>query len=134
MVLKNNYPKEKVTQFLAYQKETYDRERKKTKMPEPSLALVGNQDYVYYNKGALAMYILQDKIGEDKVNLALQRFIEDWNTYNGKIKTTTNRYATTKDLLHYLKEVTPSSLQYVIHDLFETVNSKEIILDTTINK
>ncbi|WP_428740335.1 M1 family aminopeptidase [Tenacibaculum sp.] len=128
MVLKNNYPKEKVTQFLAYQEETYDRERKKTKIKEPSLALVGNQDYVYYNKGALAMYILQDKIGEDKVNLALQRFIEDWNTYNGKIKATTNRYATTKDLLHYLKEVTPSSLQYLLHDLFETVNSKEIVL------
>lgn len=134
MVLKNNYPKEKVTQFLTYQDEAYHRKQKKTKMPEPSLALVGNQDYVYYNKGALAMYILQDKIGEDKVNLALQRFIEDWNTYNGKIKTTTKRYATTKDLLHYLKEVTPSSLQYLIHDLFETVNSKEIILDTTINK
>ncbi|XRE44762.1 putative membrane protein [Tenacibaculum discolor] len=128
MVLKNNYPKEKVTQFLAYQEETYNRERKKTKMPEPSLALVGNQDYVYYNKGALAMYILQDKIGEDKVNLALQRFIEDWNTYNGKIKTNTNRYATTKDLLHYLKEVIPSSLQYLLHDLFETVDSKEIVL------
>ncbi|AZJ37051.1 M1 family aminopeptidase [Tenacibaculum singaporense] len=128
MVLKNNYPKEKVTQFLAYQEETYNRERKKTKTPEPSLALVGNQDYVYYNKGALAMYILQDKIGEDKVNLALQRFIEDWNTYNGKIKATTNRYATTKDLLHYLKEVIPSSSQYLLHDLFETVDSKEILL------
>ena len=126
MVLKNNYPKEKVTQFLAYQEETYHRERKKSKMPEPSLALVENQDYVYYNKGALAMYILQDKIGEDKVNLALQRFIEDWNTYSGEIKVTTNRYATTKDLLHYLKEVTPSSSQYLLHDLFETVDSKEI--------
>ena len=67
------------------------------------------------------MYELQKSIGEANVNLALKRFINDWNTTNGKLKTATNRYATTKDLLRYFRDVTPDSLQYLIADLFETV-------------
>ena len=59
MVLKNNYPEEKVAQFLVLQKEIYEKERKKEKVKEPSLVLVENQDYIYYNKGAIAMYKLQ---------------------------------------------------------------------------
>ena len=122
MVLKQNYPEEKVQQFLAFQKVSYTKEQKKSKTEEPPLALVENQDYIYYNKGAIAMYTLQQQIGEDKVNLALKRFIEDWNTISGTLKAKTNRYATSKDLLNYFREVTPDSLDHIIHDLFETVN------------
>ena len=91
-----------------------------------SLALVENQDYIYYAKGAINMYELQNQIGESNVNLALKRFIKDWNTHDGKIKVTTNRYATTKDLLNYFRDVTPDSLQYVVDDLFEKVTSMKI--------
>jgi len=121
MVLKENYPEEKILQFLEFQKEIYQRERKKSKIEEPSLALVDNQDYIYYNKGALAMYLLQKEIGEDNVNKALQRFIEDWHSQYGKLKTISDRYATTKDLIAYFREVTPDRLQYIITDLFEKV-------------
>ncbi|WP_109301005.1 M1 family aminopeptidase [Aquimarina sp. AU474] len=123
MVLKENYPEEKVQQFLELQKEIYDTKRKKAAV-EPSLALVENQDFVYYNKGAIAMYNLQQLIGEDKVNLALQRFIKDWRSYRGKLKMETNRYATSKDLLKYFRAVAPRDLHQAIHDLFETI--KEI--------
>jgi hypothetical protein len=126
MVLKNNYPEEKVQQFLEFQKDIYNRERKKSKTKEPPLVLVENQEYIYYNKGAIAMYTLQQQIGEDKVNLALQRFIIDWNTSDGKLRTTINRYPTTKDLLGYFREVTPDAMQHVIHNLFETVNDNQI--------
>jgi hypothetical protein len=44
------------------------------------------------------MYEFQNQIGEDKVNLALKRFINDWNTLEGKLKVNTNRYAISKDL------------------------------------
>ncbi|MHA7057390.1 ABC transporter permease/M1 family aminopeptidase [Aquimarina sp. M1] len=121
MVLKDNYPEEKIHQFLEFQKDTYNRERKKSKVEEPSLEFVENQDYIYYNKGALAMYTLQQEIGEDAVNLALKRFIEDWHGQTGRLKTVLDRYATTKDLLSYFREVTPNHQKHVITDLFETV-------------
>ncbi|MCK8520168.1 peptidase M1 [Aquimarina sp. D1M17] len=126
MVLKNKYSEEKVDQFLEFQKETYAREQKKSKTEEPALIKVENQDYVYYNKGALAMYALQQHIGEDKINLALRRFIDDWNMYNGTIKKQTQRYATSKDLLSYFRQVTPKELQYVVTDLFEKAESTKI--------
>ena len=118
MVLKKKYSKEKVQQFLELQKEIYDNKRKKAKS-EPSLALVENQDFVHYYKGALAMYRLQEQIGEDQVNLALQRFITDWRSYTGRVKQQTSRYATSNDLLQYFREVTPRDQQHLIHDLFE---------------
>ncbi len=68
------------------------------------------------------MYEFQKQIGEDQVNLALKRFISDWNTIDGKLKMTTDRYATTKDLLGYFRDVTPESLQHIIEDLFEKVS------------
>ena len=68
------------------------------------------------------MYEFQKEIGEEHVNKALKRFLEDWNTTNGPLKRKTDRYATTQDLLGYFNEVTPDSLQYRITDLFEKTN------------
>ncbi len=128
MVLKQAYSKEKVQQFLELQRDRYIEGKRRGGLQEPSLALVENQDYIYYAKGAINMYTLQETIGEDKVNLALKRFLEDWNTLDGALKTRTNRYATSKELLGYFREVTPEDLQYIITELFESVGG------ITINK
>ncbi|HKL89772.1 MAG TPA: hypothetical protein VJ880_01185 [Allomuricauda sp.] len=72
------------------------------------------------------MYQFQKAIGEEQVNKALKRFLEDWNTTNGKLKMNTNRYATSQDLLSYLKEVTPSNQQQIINELFESVGELKI--------
>ncbi|NKI32340.1 ABC transporter permease/M1 family aminopeptidase [Croceivirga thetidis] len=118
MVLKANYPKEKVQQFLDLQQEIYEKERKKAKV-EQSLTLVENQDFVYYNKGVLAMYQLQELIGEDQVNKALNRFITDWRSYSGDIKSQTNRYTTSMDLLEYFIAEAPEKIQGEVRQLFE---------------
>ncbi|WP_405566953.1 M1 family aminopeptidase [Polaribacter sp. Asnod6-C07] len=125
MVLKEKYGAKKVQQFLELQKEEYDTERVRA-TSEQSLALVENQDFVYYAKGAIAMYQLQKEIGEEQVNKALKRFLEDWNTENGKLKTKTKRYTTSQDLLSYFRAVTPKDKQYLITDLFEKVTSLEL--------
>ncbi len=119
MALKHNYPQEKVDQFLELQHEEYKKKQRK-ETSEASLALVGNQNFVYYYKGVIAMYKLQELIGEKQVNLALRRFINDWRSYIGIKKTKTNRYATSQDLIKYLKEVTPKESHDVLYDLFET--------------
>ncbi|AXT20401.1 peptidase M1 [Flavobacteriaceae bacterium AU392] len=122
MVLEHYYSKEKVQQFLELQKERYGEGKIREASEELPLALVENQDYIYYAKGAINMYTLQETIGEKNVNLAIKRFINDWDTNKGKLKLNTNRYATSKDLLNYFREVTPDDLQYLITELFESVN------------
>ncbi len=121
MALKQQYPEEKLLQFLDTQKEKYEKGKERDASIEPSLALVENQDHVYYAKGAINMYQFQKVIGEELVNKALRHFLEDWNTINGKLKMKTDRYATSKDLLGYFREVTPQKHQDLITDLFESV-------------
>lgn len=119
MVLKSKYSEKKIQQFLKLQKEIYDEKRRKA-ISEPSLTLVENEDYVHYYKGVIQMYKLQKLIGEERVNKALKHFIQDWRSYKGTKKIQTDRYATSKDLLGYFKEVTPVDKQHILHDLFET--------------
>ena len=119
MVLKKHYSEEKVQQFLTLQLDTYNKGKLKEKKKEAPLVLVENQNYIYYAKGAINMYALQKYIGENNVNLALNKFIKDWNTLDNF--STKKRYATTEDLMKYFRGVTPDNLQYIITDLFETV-------------
>lgn len=93
-VIKEKYSEEKVQQFLEMQLEKYTDGKRKEAHVELSLALVENEACVYYVKCTLAMYTLQQTIGEDKANLAIKRFLEAWNTIDGTVKTTTKNYTT----------------------------------------
>lgn len=121
MVLKEKYPDEKVQQFLKFQLDEYNAANLKSSKKELPLALVENEEHIYYNKGALSMYELQKQIGEENVNTALQHFLNDWHSFDNPNKL--NRYATTLDLIKYFREVAPDSKQHIITDLFEHVNS-----------
>lgn len=117
MVLRKKYGDEKVQQFLKLQMDEYTEAKLKSSKEELPLALVENEEYIYYNKGALAMYELQKEIGEENVNKALQNFLNDWHSFDNPKKP--NLYATTLDLLQYFRGVTPDSKQQEITDLFE---------------
>ncbi|TCI90970.1 ABC transporter permease/M1 family aminopeptidase [Tenacibaculum sp. M341] len=119
MVFKEQYSKQKVEQLLDLQKEIYE-EKGRRATHEISLVLVENQDFVYYHKGILAMHKLTELIGEKQVNKAIQSFINDWNSCDGKIKMNTKHYATSKDLLKYFKDESTEDKHAIIHDLFET--------------
>jgi ABC-2 type transport system permease protein len=119
MVLREKYPDEKVQQFLKFQLEEYREANLKSSKKELPLALVENEEHIYYNKGALSMYELQKQIGEENVNKALRNFLNDWRSFNKQKKL--NRYVTTLDLIQYIREITPDSKQGVVTDLFERV-------------
>lgn len=119
MVLKATYGEEKIDQFLKMQLKEYLKGRAAENKNEKPLALTDGDPYIHYNKGALAMYALQQHISEEKLNEALHRFIKDWNAFGGARQK--DRYATTEDLLPYFRAVTPDTLQSVITELFETV-------------
>jgi aminopeptidase N len=119
MVMKATYGEEKVEQFLKTQLKAYLKGRTGETKKERPLALAAGNAYIHYNKGALTLYALQDCISEEKVNMALHRFIKDWNAFGGSLQR--DRYATTADLIDYFRAVTPDMLQNVITDLFETI-------------
>lgn len=122
MVFKKEFSKEKVNNLLRWNMGQYLKNRSGETIHELPLSLVeSGQEYIHYRKGMINLNAFQHYISEDSVNIALQRFITDWNSYTGLKKRHTDRYPTTNDLLGYFREVTADSMQYVVQDLFTSV-------------
>ncbi len=116
MVMKHEYSMENMKEFLKEEMNRYLSGRSGEQKREMTLTKVESQSYIHYGKGAVNMFALQDYVGEDSVNAALRRFVGDWHAYGDK-----DRYPSTKDLIPYLREVTPDSLQFLVTDLFEKI-------------
>jgi uncharacterized membrane protein YidH (DUF202 family) len=114
MVMEKEYGREQIGRFLRHELDGYLQGRTGERRAEMPLALVENQQYIHYNKGALAMYALRDWVGEERVNGALRALLDEAWGMRG-------RYPTSEDLLRHLRAATPDSLKPVIEDLFETV-------------
>jgi ABC-2 type transport system permease protein len=74
--------------------------------------LRGLDPYMSYRRGPFALLALGEYVGEERVNTALRRLVE-------KHSAGTPPLATTLDLYGELQAVTPASLHYLLHDLFE---------------
>ncbi|HSS28619.1 MAG TPA: M1 family aminopeptidase, partial [Usitatibacter sp.] len=114
MVMKHKYGDAKMKRFLRYELDMYLRGRSVESKAEQPLYRNENQQYIHYRKGSLAMYELQDAIGEDNVNRALAEFLKKW-AFKGP------PYPDSRDLLKEFRAVTPPDYQYLIGDLFETI-------------
>jgi hypothetical protein len=66
------------------------------------------------------MYTLADYIGEDKVNLALQKFLMKYR-YANATNPQSEPYPDTREFVAALREQTPPELQYLITDGFESI-------------
>ena len=85
---------------------------------EQPLIYSEGQGYLSYRKGVVAMYALQDYIGEEAVNTALKSIVRKYGFQDAP-------YPTSIDLIEEFRSVTPDSFQYVITDLFETITLHE---------
>jgi hypothetical protein len=74
--------------------------------------LRGLDPYLSYRRGPFALYAMSEYISEANVNKALRLMLE-------KHSAPTAPLATTLDLFSELQNVTPDSLKYLLHDLFE---------------
>ncbi|HEX8244673.1 MAG TPA: hypothetical protein VF541_14300, partial [Longimicrobium sp.] len=104
--------------------ETYGREhlqrlRRFFRQPSPippirqSVPLLRAMDpYAAYRKGPFALYALSEYMGKARVNLAWRRFYDAH-------RAGTPPLATSLGLYRELQAVTPDSLRYLLHDLFE---------------
>ena len=114
MVMEKTYGREQVKKFYDFEMDGYLRARGVFRGSEVPLLRVMGQSYLYYNKGAIAMYTVKEQIGEKRVNSALRSFLN-------KYREAGPPYPTSLDLYTELQAVTPDSMKYLLVDLFETI-------------
>lgn len=113
-VLEHQNGKAKMRTFLKKALDGYLIQRTFESKREKPLMFNDGQGYIHYQKGSLVMYALSDYIGEEKLNGAFKKYVE-------KAQFQQPPYTTSIEMVDYIKEVTPDSLQYVIKDMFETI-------------
>ncbi|SFP82489.1 ABC transporter permease/M1 family aminopeptidase [Sphingomonas rubra] len=115
MVMKHLYGPDKIRRFLKYELDDYLRGRRSEAVEEQPLMRVENQAYIHYNKGALALYLLQDRLGEDRVNRMLAALLDRYR-FRGR------PYPRSTDLVAGFASLarTPEERQLVA-DLFERI-------------
>lgn len=115
MVMKDLYGEDQIRRFLKYELDRYLRARGTEAVEELPLNRVENQGYIHYNKGSLAMYLLQDRLGEDRVNAMLARLLD-------RYRFKSQPYARSTDLVDGLKALarTPAERK-MVSDLMERI-------------
>lgn len=114
MVMEEEYGRDKMRKFLKHEMDGYLRGRSNERNAERPLVEVEQQQYIYYQKGSVAMYYLKEIIGEDAVNRALKNLIDQYGYREPP-------YPTSLSAVRAFRAETPDSLQYVIDDLFEHI-------------
>ena len=119
MVMKNEYGVDAMQDFLKRELDSYLRGRAGENKFEKTLLDNDTQAYVWYRKGGLILYALQDYISEEKLNQGFKKFI-DSAAFRPHAP-----FATSNEWYGYIKEVTPDSLKYYLEDSFEKITLYE---------
>ena len=115
MVMKHLYGEDKIRRFLQFELDNYLRDRGRQGLEELPLMRVENQPYIHYRKGSVAMYLLQERLGEAAVNRALRGLIDRYRFRGAP-------YPRSTDLIALLRrEATTPEQQGLITDLFERI-------------
>jgi hypothetical protein len=114
LVMEDLYGEEGMRRFLARELDGYLAGRAAEPLEELPLALVENQQYVHYDKGSLAMWLLKDRLGEETVNRAIARMLDEW-AYASR------PYPRSTDFLEILREEAGPEHEGLIADLFERI-------------
>lgn len=124
MVLKRLRGEADIRRFLGFQRDRYLAGRRTQVLEEQPLVSAGlDQDYVNYGKGALAFYLLQQRLGQEAVNRALRRFV-------ARYRFTTAPYPRSLDLIAFLRaEAKTPEQQALITDLFERITLYDLRVD-----
>lgn len=78
MVMKQLYGEDQMRRFLKYELDNYLSARGSEAIEELPLERVENQGYIHYSKGSVAMYMLQDRLGEERVNAMLAGLLDQY--------------------------------------------------------
>ncbi len=92
MVMKDLYGEDQMRRFLKFELDNYLSSRGSEAIEELPLERVENQGYIHYRKGSVVMYLLQDRLGEDRVNAMLSALLDRYRFQS-------QPYATSTDLV-----------------------------------
>lgn len=118
MVMKHEFGAEHMRRFLKYEMDKYLSGRSGESNKEMPLARNEQQPYIYYDKGSVVFYALQDYIGEDTVNRALRDYLQS-------VAYQEPPYTTALELESRLREATPPQYTYLIDDMFDSITLYE---------
>ncbi len=111
MVMKQDFGPARMRRFLRYDLDHYLMGRAMEKKRELPLAENEHQNYIAYNKGSLAMYLLQDLVGEDKVDAALHQLLTEYAFQSAP-------YPSVTALTTALRAAAPPAQAHLVDDLF----------------
>ncbi|MFL6658585.1 MAG: M1 family aminopeptidase [Massilia sp.] len=114
MVMKQAVGPTHMRRFLRYDLERYLLGRALENKRELPLAENENQDYIYYRKGSLAMYQLQDVLGEAAVNRVLHELLARYAFHAAP-------YPSVTALVEGLRKIATPEQAYLIDDLFNAI-------------
>ncbi|MBW8851063.1 MAG: ABC transporter permease subunit [Xanthomonadales bacterium] len=114
MVMEKEYGRGRMRKFLKYELDNYLSGRGGEIVEELPLYRVENQPYIHYRKASLVFYRLRDEIGEDALNRALKKFLQDKGYQQPP-------YTTSVELLDYIRAEAGPQHEALIADLFEKI-------------
>jgi ABC-2 type transport system permease protein len=114
MVMEKMYGSMRLKNLLYYELKYYLNARGKEQLDEQPLIKVENQPYLHYNKGALVLYLIKDRLGEAAVNHALRDFLTRYR-YKGP------PYPLSTDFEKCLLEVTKPEDKILVRHLLEDI-------------
>jgi len=114
LVMERLYGPEHMRRFLKYELDRYLRSRGGDVRGELPLARVENQQYIHYQKGALALWWLKEVVGAPAVNRALSSFVREFAFKPAP-------YPNSLDLLRHIRREAGPAHQALITDLFEKI-------------
>ncbi len=127
MVMEKAYGRNKMRRFLKYELDSYLSGRGGEVVEELPLYRVENQPYIHYRKASLVFYRLRDEIGEDTLNRALKKFLQDKGYQQPP-------YATSSELLDYIRAEAGPQHASLIADLFEKISFYDNRVETATAK
>lgn len=114
MVMEKEYGRHQLRRFLRWELDRYLNGRQGELLDELPLYRVESQQYIHYRKGSLVFYRLRDEIGEEALNRALKRFLQDKGYQEAP-------FTDSAELLAYIRAEAPADKQALITDLFERI-------------
>ncbi len=112
MVMKQRYGAEQVRIFLKYELDQYLQGRRTELAEENPLGRTRNQGYIHYNKASIVMFLLQDRLGEDRVNAMLRTLLDRYRFKSAP-------YARSSDLIDgFLSLARTDAERHLIDDQF----------------
>ena len=123
MVMKQIYGEDKIRRFLKYELDRYLSARGSEAIEELPLNRVENQGYIHYRKGAVVMYLLQDRLGEDRVNAMLAKLLD-------RYRFKSQPYANSNDLVDGFNSLARTEAErQLISDLLEKITIYDMKVD-----